>query len=126
MSELEFLRIIEVLRELPRRKVRRVLEQSKHRFWFEEITYVACLFLENETDRCLIYPVRPLICRIFGRVKHLPCPIEHCPTDIDARDLLRSYSELPLHTFQQWMIRHYMFNFDDLLGIKEAPVRIEI
>ncbi|MEI7831621.1 MAG: YkgJ family cysteine cluster protein [bacterium] len=126
ISELEFTRIVEVLRELPLREVHRVLEQSKKRVWFEEITYTACLFLDNETDRCLIYSVRPLICRLFGRVKHLPCPINKCPADIDAREILKSYTELPLHTFQQWMCLHHMFNFEDLLGIKVKPPCIEI
>lgn len=33
---------------------------------------VTCPYVEN--DRCLIYPVRPLICRLQGVVEKLPCP----------------------------------------------------
>jgi Fe-S-cluster containining protein len=30
-----------------------------------------CPYLKN--DRCLIYPVRPIVCRLQGNVKDLPC-----------------------------------------------------
>jgi uncharacterized protein len=31
-----------------------------------------CPYLEN--DRCSIYPVRPLVCRLQGTISNLPCP----------------------------------------------------
>ncbi len=34
--------------------------------------YEYCPYLENNT--CLIYPVRPLICRLMGITELLPCP----------------------------------------------------
>jgi Fe-S-cluster containining protein len=33
---------------------------------------VTCPYVEN--DRCVIYPVRPLICRLQGVAEKLPCP----------------------------------------------------
>ncbi len=33
---------------------------------------VTCPYVEN--DRCMIYPVRPLICRLQGLAEKLPCP----------------------------------------------------
>jgi len=33
----------------------------------------ACPYFKTETG-CLIYPVRPLVCRMFGRVPGLKCP----------------------------------------------------
>jgi hypothetical protein len=33
-----------------------------------------CGFLDKETHRCAIYPVRPWVCAIFGRAEGLVCP----------------------------------------------------
>lgn len=116
ISEFEYTRIVEELRTLPRQQVRKVLEQSKELPWFEETTYTACLFLDVNTRLCLIYPARPLVCRLFGRVKHLPCPEGKVPSDFDAEHLIEAYYSQPLRTFQEWMMWNGVFNFADLLG----------
>ncbi|HEY3378253.1 MAG TPA: YkgJ family cysteine cluster protein [Armatimonadota bacterium] len=120
ISEFEYTRIVEELRSQEASAVRKVLAQEKHLIWFEEIRYEACLFLNTETRLCLIYPARPLICRLFGRVKHLPCPAGWVPADFDARDILQAYAAQPLKTFQEWMGITGVFNFDDLLGGKDV------
>jgi len=33
-----------------------------------------CGFLDKESHRCAIYPVRPWVCEAFGRVEGLTCP----------------------------------------------------
>lgn len=33
-----------------------------------------CAFLDMETHRCAVYPVRPWVCQALGRVPGLPCP----------------------------------------------------
>ncbi len=126
ISEFEFQRIVEELRDMAPAYIFKVLQQDKEREWFEDVTYTACLFLDIETMRCLVYAARPLICRLFGRVKHLPCPIARVPADLDARRILQAYASQPLATFQQWMMRGEFFNFNDLLGIPYEPPRIEI
>ncbi len=121
ISEFEYLRIVEELRALELNRAHKILGQSKTVVWFEEITYTACLFLDMESKLCLVYPARPLICRLFGRVRHLPCPIARAPQDLQADGALKIYTDLPLKTFQEWMMEHRVFNFDDLLG-GPAPV----
>jgi hypothetical protein len=114
MTEAEFLAIVEWLRALPVAQVRRVLTQEKRRPWFEETTYLACLFIDTDTDLCLIYPARPLICRLFGRIAHLPCPIERAPADGDP-SLLIADPDQPRRTLQQWMTQHGIFDLLELL-----------
>ncbi len=126
ISEVEVLRILEELRAGDPHQVRRVLEQEKVVQWFEEISYQACLFLDCRTNLCLVYPARPLVCRLFGRVPHLPCPQEKVPADLDAGRVLEAYTQQPLQTFQQWMMAHNVFNFDDLLDDDEGPERYEL
>lgn len=54
-----------------------------------------CPYIEG--DKCLIYPVRPLICRLFGVVKHFTdISIMECPfvnqdtflTEVEARKMM--------------------------------------
>jgi len=61
----------------------RVLAQNKELPWpgaEGEATYTACRFFDTETGLCAVYPARPLICRLFGHVEWLPCPIEKIET----------------------------------------------
>lgn len=115
MTEAEFLAIVALLGTLPPTRARRVLDQSKERPWFEDTTYRACLFIDVDTDLCLIYPARPLICRLFGRVPHLPCPSERAPADGDARRLADD-PDAPRRTFTEWMTRHGVYDVCDLLA----------
>lgn len=126
ISEFEFHRIVEALRAQDPRQIRKVLEQEKVQAWCEGLTYTACLFLDTESRQCVIFPARPLICRLFGRVKYLPCPIARIPADLDARHIIQVHASQRRQTFQAWMAESGYFNFDDLLGASYAPPRIEI
>ncbi|MHB9025905.1 MAG: YkgJ family cysteine cluster protein [Armatimonadota bacterium] len=126
ISEVEFFRMLDELRGGDLQQARRVLEQEKETPWFEGASYQACLFLDFHTQRCLVYPARPLICRLFGRVAHLPCPIEKVPADLEASHILEAYTSQPLQTFQQWMMAHEIFNFADLLDDDGEPERYEL
>lgn len=117
LSEYEYARIVETLRALDAAHAHRVLNQPKALPWFEEVTYTACLFLDVKTQLCLVYPARPLICRLFGLMRHLPCPLERVTeTYPNGVALLDAYTRQPLMTFQEWMAANGVFNFDDLLG----------
>lgn len=37
----------------------------------------SCVYLSDD-KKCLIYPVRPFLCRILGSSTELPCPIGQC------------------------------------------------
>jgi ferredoxin len=65
------------------------------------VTY--CQFRDMGRGRCSIYPVRPTICRLFGVVHWLPCPIEavtHYPED--AVGVWNTYREEKRKTWEQW------------------------
>lgn len=62
-----------------------------------------CRFLDGESRLCLIYPVRPLACRLFGLTPWWPCPAgRFAPKVLDAERLLRLYCELPRAPFDTW------------------------
>ncbi len=126
ISEFEYTRIVECLRAADPVHAGTVLSQAKERQWFEEITYTACLFLDQRTNLCLVYEARPLICRLYGRIAPYPCPLEKIPPDLDARRVLAAYAEQPLATFQQWMAAEMLFNFADLLGTTEIEPTYEL
>lgn len=97
-----------------------ILRQEKELPWTEEVRYRACLFLDVEHRRCVIYPARPLICRLFGRIRHLPCPTGKLPQDPTALRQLRTYTRRTLRTFAEWMAFDGLRDIDDLLAYLAA------
>jgi hypothetical protein len=70
----------------------------------DDVFYTACRFRDVERGRCSIYPVRPLICRLFGHVEWLPCPIEKVPAPASgALEVMRRYGEAPQKTYEEWL-----------------------
>lgn len=70
----------------------------------EEFSYTACRFRDVERGRCSVYPVRPLVCRLFGHVEWLPCPIEKVPQSAPGGiDVMRRYGTLPQKTYEEWL-----------------------
>ena len=62
-----------------------------------------CRFLAAGSRLCLIYPVRPLACRLFGLTPWWPCPASRFePKLTDADRLLALYCELPRAPFEEW------------------------
>lgn len=57
---------------------------------------LTCPYLENE--RCTVYEVRPMLCRLWGVVEGMPCIFGCVPermlTDEEGREFLRRASEL--------------------------------
>jgi len=45
---------------------------------------ITCPYIQNA--RCQIYPVRPLICRLYGAVEELKCPFGCGPEKLLSRD----------------------------------------
>jgi len=64
-----------------------------------------CRFRDMKRGRCVIYPVRPLVCRLLGHVEWMPCPIGKVerivPTD-EALELMRVYAMIERHSFEEW------------------------
>jgi len=64
----------------------------------------ACEFSDPDGPRCLVYPVRPLICRLFGVVEWLPCPRGRVPTLVpDGPQIMQQYRRFERKSFREWM-----------------------
>ena len=63
-----------------------------------------CEFSDPDGARCLIYPVRPLICRLFGIVDWLPCPRQRLPALVpDGARIIEQYAQFARRSFRGWM-----------------------
>jgi Fe-S-cluster containining protein len=84
----------------------RLVEQADKKVPYpgtDDVFYTACRFRDVERGRCSIYPVRPLVCRLFGHVEWLPCPIQKVPsTASGALDVMRHYGEAEQRTYEEW------------------------
>ncbi len=70
----------------------------------DAVFYQACRFRDVELGRCSIYPARPVICRLFGHVEWLPCPIQKVPAPVEEGPaLMRRYGDAPLKTYEEWL-----------------------
>jgi hypothetical protein len=70
----------------------------------EDVFYTACRFRDVERGRCSIYPVRPAVCRMFGHVEWLPCPVGIIPAPVPGGiQAMRRYGEAPLRTYEEWL-----------------------
>lgn len=95
------------LATLPADEVHRVLGQEKTLPWpgAEETgaTVTYCRYRDIEKGRCLIYPVRPTVCRLFGHTPWLPCPIEAVPSvPPGSAELWHDYLGFERHTWSAW------------------------
>jgi len=92
---------------LPAAERRRVDSQPLQLPWPGDVDRIAnfhrCRFRDAEFGRCSIYASRPTVCRLFGHVDWLPCPIEAVrPERDEARQLWREYRDRELRTFEEW------------------------
>lgn len=100
----EFEAIEVELARLPAAERERVLGQDKAvTVPGTDYPYTACRFRDVERGRCLIYRARPLICRFFGHVEWLPCPIQKVERVAEgAVDVMRRYASEPRRTYEEW------------------------
>lgn len=120
MARDEFDLIVEHLRTLDPAEALRVLNEDKTWVWFEEAQVQACHFYDMRQRRCLVYPARPLVCRLFGRVEWLPCPLgKAVPQLRGGWELVRVYAQQRRATFPEWCSEMGIFNFQQLLAKSE-------
>ena len=116
MTAPEFEQIVAHLRTVDPHHAFRVLEQDKQVVWFEEISREACLFYDVVHRGCLVYPARPLICRLFGRVEWLPCPQEKPLLPIRRGvEIIQTYAGEARATFGEWCSERGHFDLRRLL-----------
>lgn len=84
----------------------KVLSQEKELPWpgaDGEATYTACHFFDTDTGLCAVYPARPLVCRLFGHVEWLPCPIGKIEKSWPGGpSLMQSRAAEEQHTWEEW------------------------
>jgi uncharacterized protein len=104
LMETEYEAIEVELATLPSDDVARVIGQGKRQpIPGTDETYLACRFRDVERGRCLIYRARPTICRLFGHVEWLPCPIGKITRPVPGGvKLMQSYSQAPRRTYEEW------------------------
>jgi Fe-S-cluster containining protein len=117
----EFLAIQEFRSGPEGAEVARVEREEKRTLYpgAEDVYYTACRFRDHGAaapeghertpgapgaGRCAIYPVRPLICRLFGHVEWLPCPIQKVPGPTPGGlAAMRRYAGAPQKTYEEWL-----------------------
>jgi len=81
---------------------RAACRQPKEVLWGEG-TLRLCWFRDREGRRCSAYPVRPLVCRLFGHVDWLPCPTGRViPLPGSGVAEAQAYANAPRRTFVGW------------------------
>lgn len=88
-----------------RAEIARVEAQDKSVDLGDEVTVQMCRYRDMEVGRCVVYPARPLVCRLLGHVEWMPCPIEKVPQPIstsDALQLVQLYARFERKTFDEW------------------------
>lgn len=109
VTRAEFAAIQGYLGTLPPEEVARVAAQEKVIAWpgAEETgaTVTVCRYRDRENDRCLVYPARPTICRLFGHTHWLPCPIEKVKQIPEGTvKLFQEYGNFSRKTFADWEV----------------------
>jgi uncharacterized protein len=100
MTRVEFLRVEQFLEAHPAESTRVASQDKTIPDW--PVTRF-CQFRDTELNRCFIYPVRPVICRLFGHTEWLPCPLEIVPLrGQDAMDVYQEYAAEEIRTYDEW------------------------
>lgn len=100
MTQVEFLRI-ELFLEAHAEETQQVQAQDKSIPGWPVTQF--CQFRDTEKARCSIYPVRPVICRLFGHTEWLPCPLGIVPLKgQEAMDVYQQYAKEESRTFDEW------------------------
>ena len=91
--------------EAERAEIARVEAQDKPVDLGDGVTVQMCRYRDMEGGRCVVYPVRPLVCRLLGHVEWMPCPIEKVPRVLPTQDalaLMHAYAGFVRRTFEAW------------------------
>jgi Fe-S-cluster containining protein len=66
---------------------------ERRRLAAQERSLLDCRFLDKENNHCAIYPVRPWLCELFGRVEGMPCPRASGPVQMISEFLAETKLE---------------------------------
>jgi hypothetical protein len=88
-------------------EIARVARQDKTVDLGDGVSVKMCRYRDMEIGRCVVYPARPLVCRLLGHVEWMPCPIDKIPSAIntpDALALMQEYAKIERKTFEEWEV----------------------
>lgn len=101
-----------VCEQVPAERLARVLGEDKCFAWDSEglAHSRACPLYDRADARCMVYPVRPLVCRLLGVVEWMPCPIG-MPLErlAEGPEWMARYAALGPRSVDEWL--------------REAPLR---
>ena len=83
-----------------------VMKQDKREDMGDGVFFRLCRFLNRETMGCIVYPVRPLMCRLMGHIPFMPCPVDIVERELsedDTRNVLNLYSQEDRRTWDEWI-----------------------
>ena len=96
---------IENASEVKKEFIQDVQNQDKTVDLGDEVSVQMCRFWDMNSQKCVVYSVRPLVCRLLGHVEWMPCPIEKVPKILPtekALNLMESYAHFERKTFAEW------------------------
>lgn len=106
MTRAEFLAVRRFIELAPNRaEIEAVTRQDKTVDLGDGVTVTMCRYRDMCAGRCMVYPARPLICRLLGHVEWMPCPlqkIEKVAATPDALQLMHEYARHERRTFEEW------------------------
>ncbi len=106
MTRAEFLAVQRFIEHAPNRaQIEAVTRQDKTVDLGDGVTVTLCRYRDMRAGRCMVYPARPLVCRLLGHVEWMPCPIqkvEKVAATPDALQLMREYARHERRTFDEW------------------------
>jgi hypothetical protein len=66
--------------------------RTKNRIRNQKMGPITCQFRDVKNKSCVIYPVRPEVCRLFGLSKKLQCPFGNS-ADLPVHLISRTYQD---------------------------------
>lgn len=94
----------QAIAELPASEAAGLLAQDKTREFAPGWTGSMCRLYDMRAQRCAVYTVRPLVCRLLGFVEWLPCPKgRRLPALADGVALMRRYAALGPRPLSEWI-----------------------
>jgi Fe-S-cluster containining protein len=86
--------------------IEEVMTLDKREDMGDEVFFRLCRFLNKETNGCMVYPVRPLMCRLMGHIPFMPCPVDRVESELseeDTRHILDLYAKEDRRTWNEWI-----------------------
>lgn len=106
MTRMEFLAVRRFIETAPNRaQIEAVTRQDRTVDLGDGVTVTMCRYRDMHAGRCMVYPARPLICRLLGHVEWMPCPIQKVSkiaATPDALQLMQEYARHDRRTFEEW------------------------